>query len=380
MPAQPLRDPRQKRAIEAVLRYLLHRSPFYAESVHAFAQAHKDSPRDKWIEVRSPNHTGWFYFSSSGSGRYTGTRPAGVADGEMHIEISRATGPNFALRELYKSLISDLPDAPERNHYDAILSVLYEMGDGRFELRETRSFLERCIAELEKTQGAAGSSALSLFLHNYKTSLGPRLLDYRVPGYYVGEMCLLHYAWRDVAWIPISAIKASGSTFLSCRQLLSFVFKSILQNDGPQLIEAASRQLHDEARELLVSAERSSDLDEFFEKLFVSCALFIGSKSGYAYLAESKQLDAPYRDAQRLMDTACEEFFVTVSTSLSNEMENCVTGGRKLKRHIQEISELRRDKGELAALLRVTELTDIRLYYPSSLKPTLLAGPKRETV
>lgn len=366
----------QKPAIEAVLRYLLHRSPFFAETLHAFSQAHPDFPRDKWIEFRSTGHTGWFFFSSDGAGRYTGTRPVGVADADMQVETNKAGGPNFALRELYKSLIARLPEGPERNHYYALLPLLYEMSDGTFELRETRSFLERCTTELENTQGEGGASTFSRFLEKEKVRLGTNLLDYRVPGYYAGEMCLLHYAWHDVAWIPLSAIKLTGRTFSTGRGLIWFVFESILENEGPQRIEASSKQLHDEAHKLVVSAQESTDLNDFFDKLFVSCALFSGSKAGYGYLANSKQLDGPYRKAQQLMENACEEYFVTASTSLSNEMENRVTGGKNFKRHVQQVSELRRSKGELAAALKVTELTDVRLFYPSCLKPILLAGGK----
>src|SRR5437870_958336 len=224
--------------VNALLRSLLCVSPWRMEAI--YYQTHEGpTPLDaQWTRIVANDREGWVFVDrKAGRGEYRSSPPPGV-DPKTIPTIEIPAEYRIGLRTMAAKLVDQVGGGSEYPHLDGLRDRLLAMGDGRFESTAVAEFVELC----------ADPNRFPAALADYRSALLSGLCDTYYPGYYVGLMLLLLEAIQGVEVFALGGVIVSRAHPPHLMALLHPVLKGILDNDGPERIEAAAAKLDEEGK------------------------------------------------------------------------------------------------------------------------------------
>ena len=360
--------------LKAMLRVLLFRSPWFAEMAWMSSEALRGAETDRWIEIRAPYGIAWTWLGSDGSGKSSLLRPD-VPESQI-VVMQQDLTESRELREKYRWMIRWLENHELKASFVEKVSLLDNMGTSDFAWPHLTSFLHHRRIDLRNSaMNPDAQRRIIPFERQAVYDFRSQFLQCRFPGYVMAFIRLLHLSWRDVTDEVLRDESGSDVKLASINDFLFHTFSWLIKHNGPQAIERAAMEMHDEGRGTLDLAKGMLPPESYFDWLFGAGYLFYGASVAYDYLALELQPGNDSYQRYRRMRNACNELEIRCWTALLHWLHDRITKGFYFEKCRQEVDDARRKGGELAARLKANELIGNALLYPASYREALLQPP-----
>lgn len=358
----------------AAVRSLLTDAPSRAESQWATRDLFTGHADGQWLEVLSGARV--WYMQVGRSGRFSSTRPAGIAD-SLFVKVTEPLGPHFQIRVFLDGLAKRFASSKEvvwERWLRDLSPRLRAMGNGTYESDEMRCFLQGCIAQI-------GGNGAAEYCKAYISSLQQRHTDLSAPGYVLAYMLLLDRSWRqmskgsvvDFVLISLNAPNLPVvERFRSLRDFVDAVLRILLVEAGEaQAVEDAVKSMQTFGEKMQREVVVARSVEDFYATHYLCAPWLYGAYRGYEFLADMSRPGGDQQRRHKISAKVCEERVLKSRGALDTFFTVCIDPGR-LEGIRKQVSVVREREGDFGADMLADQFVSYQLLFPSVWKPYLV--------